>query len=382
MSFEVVIPQLPGGYAVTSALPDQELQVCTRQFVSTEDGSWLIRLLEGFPAQILNLLPGNAGILASTTDNFLAIIHPNKKVKVYHNELRPVITVRPKHNISKGAEVTLNDFIDVEHVRFEGITIPAECGLVYIFSRGWRKGLFYDFEPISDPSNLKIRDYDLGRTLAECHSLLMFQERLNLSENAWERLFAEQWFPFVHLDHGILIKLTSAAESGHPVDEHLPSVVASVKNALPQWIKNAESNEILLPHLDLLKTAVKHFREEDYLTAAALLYPRIEGVLRTAHFKKTTTRATQGNLSKTGSGSNLAPKHRASLLLPGKFERYLKEVYFADFEPTSPQGVSRNTVGHGVAPVGDMNEKAAAIGWLILMHISSLATEPSPPKPN
>jgi hypothetical protein len=379
MPSEVIIPQLPGGYAVTSALPDQELEICTRQFVSTEDGSWLIRLLEGFPTQILNLLPGKTAIRASMIDNFLAIIYPSKRVKVYVNDLRPVITARAKHAISQGAEVTLNDFIDVEYVRFDGVTVPDECGLVYIFSRGWRKGMFYDFEPISDPNDLKMRDYDLGRALAECHSLLMYQERLNLSEDAWDRFFAEQWFPFVHLDHGILINLARAAESGHPLDAHLSTIVTFVKDALPAWIKNAEDSEILQPHLDLLKIAAKHYEAGDFLSAAALLYPRIEGVLRTAHARKTTSRATQGNLSRTGAGGNLPPKHRASLMLPGKFERYLKDVYFADFDPADPQGVSRNTIGHGVAPLDSMNEKAAAIGWLILMHIGTLAIESSPP---
>jgi hypothetical protein len=41
--------------------------------------------------------------------------------------------------------------------------------------------------------------------------------------------------------------------------------------------------------------------------------------------------------------------HLHSWLLPDKFQRFMKESYFAHFTPGEPAELSRNTVGHGVA---------------------------------
>jgi len=60
----------------------------------------------------------------------------------------------------------------------------------------------------------------------------------------------------------------------------------------------------------------------------------------------------------------------ACLLLPHKFEEYLREVYVASFQPGDSQtGVSRNSVGHGVASEDQFNEKAAVIGLLVTQQL-------------
>jgi hypothetical protein len=66
-----------------------------------------------------------------------------------------------------------------------------------------------------------------------------------------------------------------------------------------------------------------------------------------------------------------APRARpASLLLPHKLERYLSEVYFADFEPTDASpSISRNSVGHGIANEDEFNEKSAVIGLLVTQQL-------------
>jgi len=58
--------------------------------------------------------------------------------------------------------------------------------------------------------------------------------------------------------------------------------------------------------------------------------------------------------------------HSYSWLLPEIFKKYLREVYFANFEPGAPTKISRHSVGHGVAAAEDFNEKTACIGFLIL----------------
>jgi len=83
-------------------------------------------------------------------------------------------------------------------------------------------------------------------------------------------------------------------------------------------------------------------------------------------------------VSAVGSGKIAKP---ASLLLPDRFKQYLTEIYFADFDPKNPQGVSRNTVSHGVVDAKLLDCKAATIAFLILLQISSVSSFAMKPPP-
>src|SRR5207253_7953825 len=109
----------------------------------------------------------------------------------------------------------------------------------------------------------------------------------------------------------------------------------------------------------------------DYISAASILYPRIEGVMRSfGAVEHPGTGETQAMLSKLASGVGVIREE--SLLLPARFEKYLRDVYFASFKPgTIVNTASRNTVSHGVVAVTRLDRKGATIGFLILMQIVS-----------
>jgi len=80
--------------------------------------------------------------------------------------------------------------------------------------------------------------------------------------------------------------------------------------------------------------------------------------MRSHHYRDPhPAKATQANL--VGAVINRAelPPHPNSLLLPERFKRYLLDVYFADFNPANPSGLSRNTASHGVVPDVALNRK-------------------------
>ena len=53
------------------------------------------------------------------------------------------------------------------------------------------------------------------------------------------------------------------------------------------------------------------------------------------------------------------------------FEEYLREVYFAGFDPDASHiEASRNSVGHGVANTSEFNLKNATISILIIHQLS------------
>jgi hypothetical protein len=60
-------------------------------------------------------------------------------------------------------------------------------------------------------------------------------------------------------------------------------------------------------------------------------------------------------------------RHSHSLLLPDNFVHYLREVYFANFDPKNPNVFSRHSIAHGVAPAADFTQS----GYYRLSHIGS-----------
>ena len=109
------------------------------------------------------------------------------------------------------------------------------------------------------------------------------------------------------------------------------------------------------------------------MSASAILFPRIEGVLRSNHFTETPiATASQKNLVTSTLAHAQLPEHGASLLLPERFRHYLSDVYFADFDPLNPKGLNRNTVAHGVAPQSAFDRKGTVVGFLILLQIVAL----------
>jgi hypothetical protein len=129
-----------------------------------------------------------------------------------------------------------------------------------------------------------------------------------------------------------------------------------------RWARNSA----FATHLPLLERAVERFGAGDFVSATAILYPRIEGLLRTMHDTfGAGAKPTQKTLAEAAVKPGGLWLHEHSWLLPGRFRHYLHDVYFATFSADSAP-ISRNSVGHGVAPALYFNAKAAAIGLLVV----------------
>lgn len=75
MPFELYVEKPPAGFAMRSARPDEYVQICFREFTSTEDGQYFIQRLERSASEILQSLP--AKISPSNVDHMLAIYDRN-----------------------------------------------------------------------------------------------------------------------------------------------------------------------------------------------------------------------------------------------------------------------------------------------------------------
>ena len=182
MPVEIDLGTAPAGYAVSSARASETVSVQFREFTSTEDGQHFIQRLEGLPNDILQKLP--TPIPASKVDHMLALCHRDGTATVYVNELefRASVRWRGSRSVDAGEAVTKDDFVDVERLEL-GVQVPQDAGALFVFSVGWRKGLFYDFGPVGGPSP-RPREEDISVALGRCFCHVLFQERFRISDFA------------------------------------------------------------------------------------------------------------------------------------------------------------------------------------------------------
>lgn len=370
MPFDLILSEIPSGYSLSSARPGEKVNVAFREFLSSEDGDDFIRRLEGFPNAILSQLPPAHRPRPSQIDHLLIIIRRDQTATVYINELSIVAEMMAKRNISAGEVVSEDDIADIRTVKFEGVEIPANAGFMYVFSVGWRKGVFYDFAPLH-PEATESRDFDVAVQLGQFLAYLIFQDRLKISEPAWNTFFAQSWFPFIGLRNELVRELANYALEGWNIDDLVPKISQDVEDSCDRWKAAWSQRQFFADHIEVLSTAIERFRAGDYVSTVAILYPRIEGVLRSYHLlSRPGVSQRQESLVETATSTAHPDEKPRTLLLPEKFRRYLTDVYFRSFDPQNPQGVSRHTVAHGVAPSDAFSQKAALVGLLILDQLS------------
>ena len=359
MAFEVNLGESPAGYARTSARPGEHVDVVYREFTSTEDGGHFIQRIEGAAGDILQRLPSQ--ISPSQVDHMLAICRRDGKADVYVNELDLRANIRSAKSIEPGEYISRDDIADLESVEL-GVKIPDDAGVLIVFSVGWRKGLFFDFGPIlPDPQP---RQYDIAAVLGQMYGQVLFQERLCISDAEWDALFSAQWFPFVGLSNEDIDALLSHIRSGWDSDENLGDIVSETKNRVSQMLESWGKHPSFLPHFDLLERAVERFQNDDPVSCTALLFPRIEGILRTHHrIFGTQKHPSARNMTELAVATKI--DNDKCLLLPRRFAAYLWDVYFANFDPDAENiEVSRHSIAHGVANPSMFNYKSAVIGIL------------------
>lgn len=364
MPYSIKFEKPPAGYAAEAAHKgEKNVQVVFREFLSSEDGMKLIKRLEGFATQVLMMIKDECSVTCSSVDHLLVHFDRNGNGTAYVNELQQLGSVRLRKSVEKGDPIYEDDIIDYHELKFEGVDVPADHGVLVVFSRGWRKALYFDFEPIHPQGGS--RPYNLWGALGRFYNYLCFQELHSLSDDDWSLLLRNDWFPFIGLRSKQIESLVGWLRSGTNGDEILEEAMGSLKERLPEIREKWKNSDVFSPHISLLNTAADRFEEGDWVSASSILYPRIEGILRSL----ARSSYSQSELAATPLRVSGKEEQEFSRLLPHNFERYLKEVYFRSFDPDAPSGISRNSVGHGVAAQEAYNEKASLIGFLIVEQI-------------
>ena len=371
---EVRLDWLPVGTALESvdnrngAAGDKSVSVRTSALLTSDDGADFVFALEQVASTILVKVGPQ---LEETTTRLLAIIRRDQTATVHRNgDVLAKWSFLPGKSFQAGAPIYKDDILHIERVEFEGISIPPDAGVLHVFSFGWRRALYYDFHPLADQKTN--RPFDIGTRLGVAYSTLLFQERFQIAPTESSSFFRQQWFPFVFLPLGIVTEMINHVRAGWDLDALTDKIHDATLARLPEIRVALERNTFAKRHMDVLVPAIKHFEAGEWPAAIHLTYPRIEGVLRDAHFSQKTAHPSPRSKELVESLSDIASQrfHDASPAMPSRFAEYLREVFFKGFDPTStPDEANRNTVAHGVVPPEFLGKKEAIIGLHTLAQL-------------
>jgi hypothetical protein len=176
-------------------------EVCTIQlegFYSTEDGGQLIDRLEEMSRMFLR----RTRIAPSQIDNFLLVLDKKHQAKLYCNEFIFKPLIRTNRPMKAGQAVYEDDLVDFEALELltrdnTRVVVPEDCGVIFMFSIGWRKALYFNFLPLHPDRSDKLTE--TPELFGRLYGHLFFQEKTKLTDEQWKRLFAWGWFPFVGL---------------------------------------------------------------------------------------------------------------------------------------------------------------------------------------
>jgi hypothetical protein len=369
---------LPCGFATAPATDGEKMTVQTAGFVSSEDGGEFTSRLEQLT--LLSRVLNEFGVPPSRVDHVLAVLQPDNGVTVYCNELGLLGRARLGRpgGVKAGQAVSRDHLLDHDElvpVDATGtpVSIPDDCGVVFLFSVGWRKGMYFDLS-LPRPDGRR-RETSLPNLFGQYYTQVLFAEMYSATDAQWHRLFECGLFPFTGLtsqDRADLFSLAKFDRDPTPfVEPMCRTFAATLRTRLDDWRRN----RLLNRHMEFWTRALDRFEDDkpDYISCLSILTDRIEGVLRTLFVeRKPGVKATQAALS-----ANLVEnKGDSSVLLPAWFEQYLRRVYYAAFDLQAGEvPFSRNSHAHGVSKAADYDFVRATVAFMVVDQMFHYLTD-------
>jgi hypothetical protein len=358
------------GFVDHCALKGEPVSLVSKEFTSSEEGNDFIARLEKTSTYFSEAFQ-SSGVPLSQVSNFLAVLKPDNEATVYINELR--MTARSKIQTAKTLEVAagvpayLDDIADIDSAELQdsegaAIEIPPDSGFALILSFGWRKALYFDYSVLIPGG--QHRTDNLPKLFGHFLARLMFQSMYSITDVQLDRMIAWGWFPFISLkDEDRRSLLVWSKDGERKPTSVLEGIAARFVDGLDKRLAAWEENDYFKDQMEFLSKAKDHLDAKDYVSSISVMYPRIEGVLRLLYEDEN-----PGGHPKQGTMvSNLVEnKYAHSILLPKRFEEFLKKVYFREFDLSKGEvPLSRHTISHGISKPDDYDFLTASVGFMV-----------------
>lgn len=378
MRYELFLDRIPSGFSLTTADPNETVEVASKAFLTDSNGSIFYAVLDSFTELFLGQFI-EKGNRVSTIDNCLVLLGKSGNARVYVNDLNYLVKTVVKTDINRGDFISRSDIAGISEFLPVDVEISKDEAVFLFFSVGWRRGLFFDLEPLVANASLE----SLGFELAGYYEYLIFTDIFSVNDEVWQSLFELGWFPFVSIVNETFSRLLARIKDKQSTELTEGLLIDSVKvNDLKNIVDKYTKISSLAYHSRIVEAAVERYLSGDYVSSINCSYPRIEGILQ-LDIVQTPERLGQKKLVEKMEQRLGEQAGTPNLFLPKLFKNYLSIFYFRDFViSTKDFKISRHSIGHGVSNPEDYSQKTALIGLLILdqltyyaQHISRSSSE-------
>jgi hypothetical protein len=368
MPFTVKLKTPIHGVSRSFALTGESISPEVAGFYYTYDGPRFTDLLDEFSRFFLNPV-FERGVRPQQVDHVLIFLDKENEATVYCNELGFLLGCRPKHDVKEGDSISLNSMADIETLQptlaqsspNAPLPLPVDCGVIFVFSIGWLRGLYFNFTPLQDPTCVI---ENLADDFAFAYKRVAFPEKHCFTEPQWQKLFESGWFPFTCLSTHELATLSRMHDHGRYENDFMLPACNRFKSILPERLVAWKTNKGMADFGPFIEAALSSHQQSNYISCITTLAPVIEGIMRKLIFaEKNVKKPKQAPMVE----NLVARRPSRSLLLPERFKAYLTDSFFADFDlATGKLPLSRHSMVHGVSKAEDYDFFRATISFMVL----------------
>lgn len=360
-----------GGFAANNALAGEDVRVIYKGFFHSDQKEFY-EYIDHISNKYLNQF------FINKIHDFLIIFYPNSSAVIYKNNLPIGFDMIFKRDILAGEKVTVNDIVDINELRFPGyVDIKENYKLIFCFKVGWKFGLYFDFHDPTNPHySLNLRE--LWKELGYYYKYLLFQKEYSILENkaVFKNMLDHGWFPFIQLLGNDFRVLSKIYENNLDFENSIMNFIdrfdeIKIKSISKIWWRK----EIFKSKESIIKAGLEAYLQNNqsgFITCIKTLYSEIEGIIRMSYFNEEKKNPSMKDLidfvEERAKNKFVSIE---SLGFPSEFYRYLKDVFFKDFNLLANDCyLSRHTTSHGVAKPEDYTKIKAFQSILILDQIA------------
>lgn len=348
------------------------VKVSQRAFLTDDDGTFFYSCLNQISRLFLREWVIRERTNESSISNCLILMSKENSAKVYIN-IPTIMNIIARRRINAGDPIAREDIADIREIVFDDTEIKDTnyLAIIYIFSIGWKKGLFYDFTSMAKKSSEAQSINSIRTLLASFYAYIIFPEIHKIYPEIKEALTRDGWFPFIRILGKNFDLLCDAIKNNFPISDVSLDIINSfdkkyVNDMVDAWMKK----ELFKNHEIIIRKGIDEFLEEDYISSIHILYPRIEGLMRHIYLGEE-QKATSFNLAKKLASMGKQRTNEFGLFLPDDFDAYMREFYFSSFDLEKGDiNLSRHSLAHGVAKDSEFNKIKAFQAILIMDQIS------------
>lgn len=285
-----------------------------------------------------------------TANSVLLRVRPDRSGELWVDTAATSVGTIMKRPVRAGQPVFDADIADVTDVRFPAVGFEAGDGMLYLFRRSWRFGLFYDLR-LDGGFDVQAA----GREIGAIYRNLAYRHLYDTVENAaaMASLVAGGWFPFVDIAGTEFADIAIAYREGVGVAGVEGALAARYDDARIDQLRDRWMAHPLLGSRQLvLGSALEAFRRGDDVATVTIVLTQIEGILNDAHRRAYGRGARLPKLLHfVANAGELKAGSPDTLLFPQSFRDYLTGSTFAQSDARTGRGSpgSRHSVGHGTA---------------------------------